>query len=90
MTGELDALVSAVESAWRSLAAEHERRASGRAVSPGGEVAVSVDACGDLVSLRLKPGTVSEIPYQSLASLINETIAEATRRALPLELARVS
>lgn len=90
MNGELRALVSMVSGACHVVVAWNERRAAGRAVSPGGEVSAAVDKHGGLVSLQLKPGTSSQVHYAVLESLINATIAEATRKAFSTELTQVS
>lgn len=90
MNGELTALVSMVSGACRVVEAWNEQRAAGRAVSPGGEVAAAVDRRGELVSLQLRPGTTRQVAYEVLESLINATIAEATRRAFCAPLAQVS
>lgn len=90
MDGGLTALISMVSDACRTVTAWNEQRTAGHAVSPGGEVAAAVDKHGGLVSLQLRPGTTEQVHYEVLESLINETIAEATRRAFSAELAQVS
>ncbi|WP_255783531.1 YbaB/EbfC family nucleoid-associated protein [Mycobacteroides abscessus] len=90
MNGELTALVCMVREACSAVVAWNEQRAAGRAVSPGGEVTAAVDKHGGLVSLQLRPGTTRQIHYEVLESLINATIAEATRRAFSATLTQVS
>ncbi|MDO3056757.1 hypothetical protein P5V98_23265 [Mycobacteroides abscessus subsp. massiliense] len=79
-----------VRDACNTVVAWNDQRAAGRAVSPSGEVAAAVDKHGGLVSLQLRPGTTEQVHYEVLESLINATIAEATRRAFSAEPAKAS